>query len=436
MRKFYSIIILYILSINLNSFAERKITINEGHINPMPIAVNFFGSNSENAEKIARNIVSVIIKDLKYCNYFKIIPSGAFIENKLGVMHNPLFASWRQVGAQFLLNGDVKETKNGIEVSFIFWDTTLEKAIHKEILELPSNLWRRSAHKIADKIYERITGDKGYFDTRIAYIAETGPAINRIKRLAVMDFDGYNQKYLTDGKDIVITPRFSPKADKVLFMSFVNRVPRVYMINLKTGKKSTIGDFPGMSFAPRFSPDGKYALMSVAKNGATNILEINFETKKIRKVTDNYSINTSPSYSPDGKKIVFNSNRSGSSQIYVMDRDGTNIRRISYNQGSYSTPVWSPRGDYIAFTKIRSGFNIGVMRPDGSGERVIARGYLVEGPTWSPSGSLIMYTSGSRYNKKKESTSKIYYIDATGNNQNIVPTRTNASDPEWSNLLD
>lgn len=432
MQKLITFIIF--ITFSFTTFAVRKITINEGHIDPMPIAINFFNADS-NSSRISKDIRNVISQDLASCNYFKIIPSGAFIEYTRGVLHNPLFASWRQIGAQFLLNAEVKQNDNNIEVSFIFWDTTLEKAIHKQILELPTKLWRRSAHKISDSIYEKITGDKGYFDTKIAYISESGPPMARIKKLAVMDFDGKNNRLLTDGKDIVLTPRFSPKADKILYMSYIDRTPRVYMVDIGSGKKSVLGDFPGMSFAPKFSPDGYKALMSVAKNGATNILEIDLKTKKITKITNTYSINTSPSYSPDGRKIAFNSNRSGTSQIYIMDSDGSNIKRISFNKGSYMTPVWSPRGDYIAFTKIRGGFAIGVMRPDGTGERTITRGHLVEGPTWSPSGSLIMFTQEMKYNTKKENSSKIYYIDATGNNLNILKTPTNASDPEWSNLL-
>jgi TolB protein len=428
--------IVSIIFISANAQAVRNITINQGHIEPMPIAINFFESNSELADKTARDITLVISNDLGGCQYFKIIPTGAFIENKLGINHTPLFASWRQIGAQFLLNGKIKQIGDKIEISFILWDTSVEKAIHKEILELPAKIWRRSAHKIADRIYQRVTGDKGYFDTRIAYITETGSPLKKVKRLTIMDFDGKNQRYLTDGRNLVLTPRFSPKADKILYMSYVNRVPRVHLYDLRTNKDSLLGAFPGMSFSPKFSPDGTKVLMSVAKLGATNILEIDLRTKTVKKLTNNGAINTSPSYSPDGRKIVFNSDRSGTRQIYVMDTNGSNVERISFGAGVYATPVWSPRGDYIAFTKIRGGFSIAVMKPDGSDERTIAKGYLVEGPTWSPSGSLVMFTKEKKGNSKIGNPSRIIYVDLTGNNLNYLPTKTNASDPEWSNLLD
>jgi TolB protein len=430
---------LFIISLTFSflTHATREITITEGHVDPTPVAVNQFTSNSNIASEYMKKIIHVISNDLKSSSFFRIIPEVAFIENKIGIKHRPLFASWRQIKADILLNGDIELKGDKLEISFVIWDSTLEKDIHKEILELPVKLWRRGAHKIADTIYERITGDKGYFDTRIAYISESGTPMKKIKRVAVMDFDGENNKFLTDGKNLVLTPRFSPKGDKILYLSYARNKPRVYIKDIRTGKENVLGDFPGMSFAPKFSPDGSKALMSVARNGATNIYEINLINRKVRKLTNNYAINTSPSYSPDGRRIVFNSNRSGSRQIYVMDSDGSNVERISFGTGFYTAPVWSPRGDYIAFTKQSGGgFVIGVMKPEGSSERTIASGYLVEGPTWSPSGRQIMYTKESKGYGKSGNPSNIYYIDITGRNERKVPTPMNASDPDWSNLLD
>lgn len=417
--------------------ASREITITEGHVDPIPVAINQFTANSNTSKELMKKIISVISNDLRSSSYFRIIPEAAFIETKIGIKHRPLFASWRQIKADIVLNGDIELKGDKLEIAFVIWDSTLEKDIHKEILELPAKLWRRASHKIADTIYERITGDKGYFDTRIAYISESGSAMRKTKRVAVMDFDGENNKFLTDGKNLVLTPRFSPKGDKILYLSYARNKPRVYIKDIKTGREHILGDFPGMSFAPKFSPDGNKALMSVAKNGSTNIHEINLITRKVKKLTDNYYINTSPSYSPDGKKIVFNSNRSGTRQIYVMDSDGTNVERISFGSGFYTAPAWSPRGDYIAFTKQSGGgFMIGVMKPDGTSERTIASGYLVEGPTWSPSGRQIMYTKESKGYDKSGNPSHVYYIDITGRNERKVPTPMNASDPDWSNLLD
>ncbi len=437
MKNYINIAIFTLLILfGIQSYAAREITITEGHVERIPIAINSFSSDNQQAGDFAKKLVEVISNDLNSSSFFKLIPSAAFIENKIGVSHKPLFSSWRQIKAQILLNGNVSVNGNKLEISFIIWDPTLEKDIHKEILELPIALWRRASHKIADCMYERITGDKGYFDTRIAYISEYGSPLKRVKRLAVMDFDGDNHKFLTDGKHLVLTPRFSPKGDKILYLSYINRTPRVYLKDIKTGRESVLGDFPGISFAPKFSPDGTKALFSVAKNGATNIFEIDLRSKKVRKLTDGFTINTSPTYSPDGKRIAFNSNRSGSRQIYVMDSDGSNIQRISFGAGSYTTPTWSPNGEFIAFTKMGSGFAIGVMRPDGSDERIITNGYLVEGPTWSPSGRLIMFTREEKAYGNTPKQSNIYYIDLSGYNEHKIRTPKDASDPEWSNLLD
>jgi len=431
-----TILVALSLCIN-NAYADREITITEGHLEPIPIAINSFSASGAQNEEIAKKLVKIIENDLKSCSFFKIIPSAAFIETATGISHRPSFASWRQINAQLLLNGQVERRGDKLEISFIISDPVLEKDLHKEVFELPMNIMRRSAHKIADTIYERATGDKGYFNTRVAYIAQSGNPLKPEKRLAIMDFDGENHKYLTDGRNLVLTPRFSPNADKVLYLAYVKNTARVYIKDIKTGREHIVGDFPGMSFAPKFSPDGTRALMSVAKNGVTNILEYTLQTRQTRKITNGFVINTSPSYSPDGRKIVFNSNRSGSKQLYVMDADGSNVERISFGTGSYFTPVWSPKGDFIAFTKQQgNNFNIGVMRPDGSQERLIASGYLVEGPTWSPSGRIVMFTRESKRIGHQITPSSIYMVDVSGHNLRRLPTMKDASDPEWSTLLD
>ncbi|MDX2050340.1 MAG: Tol-Pal system beta propeller repeat protein TolB [Rickettsiaceae bacterium] len=433
---FTRLMTIIIILIPLHVLGVREITINEGHIEPMPIAINRFDSTDGQLAEYSDQLVSVISKDLESSSFFKILPKGAFIETVKGVNHRPLFASWRQIKAQFLVNGKIRRKGNIIEVSYILWDTALERDIHKEILDIPAKIWRRGAHKIADTIYERITGDKGYFNTRVAYIAESYYGKAKTKRLAIMDFDGENHKFLTDGKNIALTPRFSPDSHKLMYISYKNRIPKAYIYDLRTGKESLLVEFPGISFAPKFSPDGTKALFCMSQRGATNIYEINLRSKRITALTRNNSINTSPSYSPDGKRIVFNSDRSGSRQLYVMNSDGSDVRRISYGFGIYATPIWSPKGDFIAFTKIQAGFAIGVMRPDGSSERTIATGYLVEGPTWSPSGRLVMFTKEEKRIGQRNRSS-VYYVDITGNNEQKLFTHSmGASDPEWSSLLD
>ncbi len=423
----------------LQVIAIENIYITRGISENIPIAINYFETDGAGSNRIASSINTIINNDLTNCGLFRIISPAAFIEKKRGTVYFPLFSAWKQINATLLLNGSIRKIKEDrYEVSFILWDVLMGKDIIGQIFETNTNSLRRVAHKIADKIYERMTGDIGYFDTRIAYISESGPMNKRIRKLAIMDQDGANHHFLTDGKNIVLTPRFSPKGDRILYLSYRNRTPQVYMRNLYTGKDILIGTFPGMSFAPKFSPDGSKALMSIARNGATNIIEINLRAMKVTKLTDNIAINTSPSYSPDGKSIVFNSDRSGSRQLYTMNSDGSNVQRISFGNGVYATPVWSPTGNDIAFTKITRnfGFIIGVMKPNGSEERLIAKGYLVEGPTFSPNGRMIMYTKEDIPQGKNKGKSKIYMIDIGGFSEREVRTPQDASDPDWSFLLD
>lgn len=433
---------LLLLLINFNSYAIETIDIERGHVEPTPIAINKFEADDSANNVVADNIVSVISNDLKISGLFRPLSPASFIEEKVGIKYKPLFAAWRQINANLLVNGEVAKLPSGkLKVSFILWDMTLEKDIYGEVFEVPSHLWRRVAHKIADKIYEKITGDQGYFDTRVAYVSESGPYLKRMKKIALMDYDGANHKYLTDGKNLVLTPRFSSKADKILYLAFVKKKAHVYMRDLKTGSETLIGNFPGMSFAPRFSPDGTKAVMSVAKSGATHIYEIDFRTRRTKKITSGIGINTSPSYSPDGQKIVFNSDRSGSRQLYVMDADGSNVERISFGGTTYAAPSWSPKGNYIAFTKITpgEGFTIGVMKPIASSgensERIIARGYLVEGPCWAPNGRVIMFAKGWPPRGKSSGKNRIFSIDLTGYNEQEILTPQDASDPEWSKTL-
>lgn len=423
--------------------AISTIIIDQGHVDPIPLAINHFDAQDKMTNKIGNDIIEVIANDLRNSGLFRTISAAAFIEKKQGINHKPLFAAWRQINASLLLNGEIKQiSSDKIKVSFIVWDTILEKNIVAEALELPTKLWRRVAHQVADRVYEKLTGNQGYFDTQIAYISETGPYLKRVKRLAIMDQDGANHQYLTDGKNLVLTPRFSPHADKLLYISYAKKIPRIFIRNLRTGKDSLLGNFPGMSFAPCFSPDGSKALISIARHGSTHIFSVDLRTMHISPLTFGPGINTSPSYSPTGDKIVFNSDRSGSRQLYIMNPDGSNMERISFGGGSYTTPVWSPHGNYIAFTKISpgEGFGIGVMRPNidqngNNDERIIARGYLVEGPTWAANGKLIMFTKASSPKKTNVSQSRIYTIDLNGYNEREIPTPKDASDPNWSKLL-
>ncbi|MBM3617630.1 MAG: Tol-Pal system protein TolB [Alphaproteobacteria bacterium] len=417
--------------------AQLEVNINQATPDPIPIAVPALSAQDASTAGLGKEIMAVVAADLERSGLFRPIPESAFIEKLTFGQTLPRFPDWRQINAQGLVTGTIENSGAGqVKVTFRLWDVLAEtQKTGKEFNTLTGN-WRRVAHLIADEIYKSTTGEGGYFDTRVVYVAESGPAKRRIKRLAIMDQDGANHKFLTDGKNLVLTPRFSPNSQEVLYMAYQGRSPKVYLRDLQTGREQVVGTFEGMSFAPRFSFDGKKVIMSIAKNGVTNIHEMNLATKAMRQVTNSNGIDTSPSYSPDGKQIVFNSDRGGSQQIYVMNADGSGVKRISFEKGNYSTPVWSPRGDLIAFTKMTGGqFYIGVMRPDGTGERTITSSWLDEGPTWAPNGRVIMFSRGERSRGATPGRSKVYSIDITGRNLREVITPTDASDPAWSPLL-
>jgi TolB protein len=442
--KMKKIVLTFLLMLfSLSAFAEKIIRITGGNSDPIPLAINDFSGIDPNDNQFAKKIVDVIKNDLRHSGMFRPISNAAFIENKIGISHTPLFAAWQQINASLLINGEVTALSSGkLQVKFILWDTILERKMVSESFELSEKLWRRVAHKISDTIYKKITGYDGYFNTRIVYVSESGPYLKRIKRLAIMDQDGENHQYLTDGKDLVLTPRFSPDGKKILYLSYKNRTPQVHMLDLQNGRSRLVGDFPGMSFAPRFSPDGNSALMSIAKNGNTHIYELNLKSKKKIQLTSGSSINTSPSYSPDGTKIAFNSDRHGSRQIFIMNRDGSSIKRISFGGGSYSEPEWSNR-NYIGFTKVvrEIGFTIGILHPDANEEqnteRLIASGYLVESPSWASNGRVLAFTKGSPPTKTKNlGLNRIFTMDFTGHNERIIPTPHDASDANWSGAID
>jgi len=411
--------------------AELRIDITRGVVEPLPIAINDFAGENEEENKVGRDISRVLSDDLERSGLFKPLDKRSFIQQASAIQLQPRFGDWRVIGAQALVHGVVKIKPDGrLRTEFRLWDVLAEQQMIGKAYETPPENWRRVAHIIADAIYKRITGEDGYFDTRIVYVAESGPATQRIKRLAIMDQDGANHRFLSDGASLVLTPRFSPSTQEITYLSYVNDRPRVYLYNVETGRREVVGDFPGMTFAPRFSPDGNKVIMSLATEGNSEIYTMDLRTRVVRRLTVNPAIDTSPCYSPDGTRIVFNSDRGGTQQLYVMDANGGGVQRISFGEGRYATPVWSPRGDLIAFTKILGGqFAIGVMRPDGSGERILTQDFLVEGPTWAPNGRVLMYF------KQQGNETRLRSIDLTGFNEREVPTPLGGSDPAWSPLI-
>ncbi len=417
---------------NAPSRAELRIDITSGKVEPMPIAIPAFVG-----DQAGQQITQVISADLDRSGLFRTLDPRSFIQNVAAGDTQPRFGDWRQINAQALVTGSAQGQPDGrLRVEFRLWDVFAEQQLTGFGYTTTRQNWRRIAHIIADEIYKRITGEDGYFDTRIVYVAESGPAQNRIKRLAIMDQDGADNRYLTNGRALVLTPRFSPTAQEITYLSYANGAPRVYLLNIDTGQQEALGDFPGMTFAPRFSPDGNRVVLSRAENGVSNIYVFDLRTHRMTRLTSTQAIDTSPCYSPDGSKIVFNSDRGGSQQLYVMNADGSGVHRISFGSGKYGTPVWSPRGDMIAFTKIGGTFAIGVMHPDGSGERLLANGFLVEGPSWAPNGRVLIYFSQSPSDSSGAGGSPhLYSVDLTGYNQREVPTPGAASDPAWSPLL-
>lgn len=418
------------------AYAELKIDITKGNIEPMPIAVTTL-TGTGNGDATGQAITGVIAADLERSGLFKPIAPEAFIEKVVNGDAVPRYADWRQINANAIVTGTVTATgPDKVRISFRLWDALGQTQIAGKEYNTFARNWRRVSHLISDEIYKRMTGEQGYFDTRIVYVAESGPAKKRVKRLAIMDQDGANHKYLTDGNSLVLTPRFSPNTQEILYMSYSGNQPRVFLRDLQTGREESLGRFNGMSFAPRFNHDGSRMTMSIASGGVTSIYEMDLRNRAMRRLTQSSgAIDTSPSYAPDGHAIVFNSDRGGSQQLYTMDANGGNIQRISFGTGNYSTPVWSPRGDLIAFTKQAGGkFYIGIMKADGSGERLLTQSWMDEGPSWAPNGRVIVFgreaPGGAGGNR-----SKLYSVDVTGYNLREVPTPIDASDPAWSPLL-
>ena len=430
-------IFLILISFNLLSL---EVTLTQGTVKPTPIAVTNFFSNDNKSSKIGKNISTVISENLERSGLFLPLDQQAFIQDEESLANQPRFEDWKVIKAQHLIAGKIVSKGDKISVEFRLYDVFSQKQLLGKKYETSKKNWRRVSHIISDAIFQRITGEGGYFDTRIVYVAETGPKENKQKRLAIMDQDQANHRFLTDGSYLVLTPRFSPNSQKITYMSYVNRNnPRVFIFDIETGQQEIVGEFPGMTFAPRFSPDGKKIVMSYADPdiGNSEIYILDLATRSSKRITNSSAIDVSASFSPKGDQIVFNSDRSGRRHLYVTDLSGKNTKRISREAGSYYTPVWSPRGDMIAFTKQQGGqFYIGVMEDDGSNERMIAKSFHVEGPTWSPNGRYLMYFKEERTAEDGSGgETSLYSIDLTGFFERKIITPLGGSDPAWSPLM-
>ncbi|MBW8812201.1 MAG: Tol-Pal system protein TolB [Caulobacterales bacterium] len=406
--------------------ATVEVNVNRGDVQPLPIAVPAFGGG-----QVGADIAQVISANLQRSGLFRPVDPASFVEKDLTAAVQPRFGDWKQINAQALVNGQVTVEGGRLRVDFRLWDVFAEQQLlGLQFTSSPEN-WRRVAHKISDAVYERLTGEKGYFDTRVVFVAESGARGKVIKRLAIMDQDGANPSYLTPGDSIVMTPRFSSNSQEITYMALRPDRSQIYLLNLESGRRESLGDFPGMVFAPRFSPDGGKVAFSVEKGGNSDIYVLNLQSRSSVRLTSDPAIDTSPSFSPDGSKIAFNSDRSGQPSLYVMNADGSNPHRIAFGGGRYTTPVWSPTGEFIAFTKQTGGeFHIGIMRPDGSDERLLTSSYLDEGPTWAPNGRVLMFSR-----ETPGGPPKLWSVDVTGRILQPMPYPGSGSDPAWSPLL-
>ena len=414
------------------------IDITRARAEPIPIAIPDMAAVGADAQRLGQQIARVITNNLRGSGLFRPIERAGFAQTPEQAAQAPRFQDWRVLGAVALTTGRVELQSDRLRVEFRLWDILPEQQALGTAYTASADNWRRIAHIISDDIYKRLLGEDGYFNTRIAYVSESGPRDRRTRRLAIMDQDGENHRFLTDGRFQALTPRFHPNATQIAFMSFVDNQPRVYLFDMQTGRQEVLGNFSGMTLSPRFSPDGRSVVLSAIRGGDASIFVVDLATRRERQLTSAAGLDVSPSFSPDGSQIVFNSDRGGNQQLYVMNADGSNVQRISFGDGRYATPVWSPRGDLIAFTRITRGqFAIGVMRPDGSGERILSEGWSMESPTFAPNGRVLMFyrETPARDARGTGFSARISSIDIAGFNERQVVTPQDATDPAWSPLL-
>ena len=439
MTRFLPVILALAASLGLTqpvaaqSSGPLRIVVTEGVIEPVPYAIPDFIPENAAGQQYAAALARVIAANLTGTGLLREIPAQAHV-GRIGSFDAPVqFADWRAINARALVTGAVRVDGQRLTVKFRLFDVVSGQQMG-DGLQLDGTVgdWRRMAHRVSDQVYSRLTGETGYFDTRVVFIAETGPRERRQKQVAIMDQDGENVQVLTDGAALVLAPRFSPRGDRILYTSYESGFPRIYLMDLATRRRQVLGDQPGtMTFGPRFSPDGGSVIYSLSVGGSTNLFLLNLNSGQRFQLTNTAAIDTAPSFSPDGQWIVFESDRTGTSQLYIMPAGGGEARRISQGQGRYSTPVWSPRGDLIAFTKSQGGrFHIGVMRVDGSGERLLTASFLDEGPSWAPNGRVIMFTR-----EEQGGNPSLMSVDISGRNLRRIPTPGAASDPAWSPLL-
>lgn len=408
---------------------EPEVRVDRGTTAPLAIAVPSFAG-----QPYGQELAAIVRDNLGRSGYFAPIDPARYVGRVTSANDTPAFADWRLINAQFLLSGQVTQGGDGrLQVDFRLWDVNAQQQVGEGMqFTAPAQSWRRTAHKASDVVYSRLTGNGGYFDTRVVFVTESGPRNARRRILTLMDQDGANPEFLTGGPEQIFTPRFSSSSQQVVYMALRDNGSSLYLRNLDTRRSESLGAFPGMVFAPRFSPDGTRITFSSERSGNSDIYVMDLRSRQPRRVTTDPSIDTSPSFSPDGSQIVFNSDRAGSPQLYIMNADGSGQRRLSTGGGRYSTPVWSPTGEHIAFTKQEGdAFHVGVMRPDGSGEQLLSTSFLDEGPTWAPNGQVLMF-----FRETPGGSPRLWTVDLQGRVQPAPQPAAGGSDPGWSPLLD
>ncbi len=437
MMRFLTSLLLGLTMLTAPAYAQNgplRLELDQGIIEPLPFAVPSFVPDNAAASQFAQDISRVVAADLTGTGLFREISSDAFISRVSSFDAPVQFADWKAINAEALVTGAVNVSGNKLTVRFRVWDVFSGQELGNGLqFAGTTDGWRRMAHKVADQVYSRVTGEGAYFDSRVAFVSESGPKDQRLKRLAIMDYDGANVQYLTDSAAIVLAPRFSPTGDRLLYTSYETGQPRIYVLDVDSVRRTELKTQDGtMSFSPRFSPDGRSIVYSLIQGGNTDLWKMDLASGQSVRLTNTPAIETAPSYSPDGSQIVFESDRSGTPQLYIMPANGGEATRISFGQGRYGTPVWSPRGDLVAFTKQNKGrFHIGVMRTDGSEERLLTSSFLDEGPTWSPNGRVIMFT---RETQGASGRATLYSVDISGRNLRPVRTPDGGSDPSWGPL--
>ncbi|HEY5721281.1 MAG TPA: Tol-Pal system beta propeller repeat protein TolB [Allosphingosinicella sp.] len=410
-----------------------------GISSPMPIAVPVMPTpqsaetEAGSTAALGRQVAEVVAGDLRGSGLFRPIGPSGIATVSYDQVRAPDYPVWSGANAQALVQGFVQANGDGnLTVGCYLYDVAAKSELTRQGFVVAPRDWRRAAHKCADLIYSRLSGESPFFDSRIAYIAESGPKNRRTKRLAIMDSDGANHRFLTNGQSIALTPRFSPDYKQIVYLSYEGNRPRIYLYDIGMGRQRLVTESANQTFAPRFSPDGRTILYSMSVNGNTDIYRIPVSGGTPTRLTNAPGIDIGGSFSPDGSKIVFESDRSGTQQIYVMSSDGSGQRRISFGGGRYATPEWSPRGDLIAFTRIAGNFRIGVMTPEGGGERLLTDSWQDEAPTWSPNGRVIQFF---RTSQGRGGRSAIWQVDLTGVNERHIKTTLDGSDPAWGPIL-